>query len=92
VVGAASEAGRFGIPSWLTSHAQVGPLTARAEVIRGTERAIETTLANENMVVSAGGGRRFGSNGELGRSKPETRNIGEPSRPLLYLSSAHFQI
>ena len=72
VVGAASEVGRFGIPSALTSHAQAGPLTARAEVIRGTERAIETTLAKDNMVVGAERSRDFGSNGELERSEPGT--------------------
>ena len=44
------------MPSALTSHPPAGPLTDRAEVIRrGTERAIETTLANENMMIVAQG-------------------------------------
>ena len=55
MVGAASEVGRFGMPSALTSHPPAGPLTDRAEVIRGTERDIEMTLANENMMIVAQG-------------------------------------
>ena len=97
MVGAASEVGRFGMSSALTSHPPAGPLTDRAEVIRrGTERAIETTLANENMMIGAQGvvaleamenlrdaSLRLGHGGMFWRTT---------SHPLLYLSSAQVQV